>query len=145
MKEETTPDAPAYRTRLKAERANALYIQILDKLTREKLYRDPACTAARVAAELNTNTRYVSAAVAVCSGGNYSALVNGLRLRDACKMLRSPRYAHLTAEEVGLMAGFSSRQAFYLAFHRLYSCTPKAYRDAVRTSGGPESPACQNP
>ena len=32
---------PAYRTRLKAERANKLYIQILNKLTEEKLYRNP--------------------------------------------------------------------------------------------------------
>ena len=119
---------PAYRTRLKAERANKLYIQILNKLTEEKLYRDPSYTTMRLAADLNTNTRYISAAVALGFNGNYSALVNSLRLRDACKMLRSPRYAHLTAEEIGLLSGFSSRQAFYLAFHRLYQCTPKEYR-----------------
>ena len=33
-----------------------------------------------------------------------------------------------TVEEVGLMAGFSSRQAFYLAFSRRYQVTPLAYR-----------------
>lgn len=119
---------PAYRSRLKAERADELYIRILQKLTREKLYRDPNYTTAQLAEELQTNTRYISAAVAVCSGGNYCALVNGMRLRDACKMLRSAKYRHLTAEEVGLLAGFASRQAFYKAFARQYDCTPKAYR-----------------
>ena len=32
------------------------------------------------------------------------------------------------AEEIGLLAGFSSRQAFYLAFSRVYDITPRAYR-----------------
>ena len=119
---------PAYRTRLKAERADELYIRILQKLTGEKLYRDPKYTTAKLAKDLHTNTRYISAAVAVSTGQNYCALVNGLRLRDACKMLRSPKYAHLTAEEIGLLSGFASRQAFYTAFSRFYDCTPREYR-----------------
>ena len=119
---------PAYRTRLKAERADELYIRILQKLTGEKLYRDPKYTTAKLARDLHTNTRYISAAVAVSTGQNYCALVNGLRLRDACKMLRSPKYAHLTAEEIGLLSGFASRQAFYTAFSRIYDCTPREYR-----------------
>lgn len=126
---QASPKIPAYRTRLKAERANAIYVQILDKLTREKLYRDPTYTSIQLAKDLHTNTRYISAAVALGFNGNYSALVNSLRLRDACKMLRSPRYARLTVEEIGLLSGFSSRQAFYLAFHRVYECTPKEYRE----------------
>lgn len=125
-----TKPAPAYYSRLSAEHADALYIQILEKLTKEKLYRDPSYSAARMAAELHTNSRYISAAVAVCTGANYSALVNGLRLRDACKMLCSPRYVNMSVEDIGLLAGFASRQAFYLAFHRLHNCTPKEYRQS---------------
>lgn len=119
---------PAYRSRLKADRAYALYVRLLEKLTKEKLYRDPKYTAAQLARDLQTNTRYISAAVAVCTGKNYAALVNGLRLRDACKMLRSPKSANLTAEEIGLLSGFASRQAFYLAFSRVFTCTPREYR-----------------
>ena len=117
-----------YYNKLTPERADALYILILQKLTEEKLYRDSGYTAARLAEELGTNTRYISAAVALCSGGNYPALVNSLRLRDACRMLRSPRCAAMTAEEIGLLAGFASRQAFYIAFARVHGCTPKEYR-----------------
>lgn len=119
---------PAYRSRLKAEKANELYIKIIEKLTREKLYRDPNYNTLKLAADLQTNTRYISAAVAVCTGNNYSALVNSLRLRDVMKMMHSAQYNQMTIEEIGLMAGFSSRQAFYLAFHRVYHCTPRAYR-----------------
>lgn len=130
MKKNIQPQKPepAYRSRLKAEKANELYIKIIEKLTREKLYRDPKYNTFQLAADLNTNTRYISAAVAVCTGSNYSALVNKLRLRDVLKMMQSVQYKSMTVEEIGLMAGFSSRQAFYLAFHRVYDCTPRAYR-----------------
>lgn len=119
---------PFYRSRLKAERWQALYVQILKHITEARRYRDPKCTAMKTAQELDTNVQYVSIAVANATGDNFKALVNGLRLKDACRMLASPRYARLTAEEIGLLAGFSSRQAFYLAFHRHYACTPKQYR-----------------
>lgn len=80
-----TKPEPAYRTRLKAEKANELYLRIVEKLTKEKLYRDPSYNTTKLAADLKTNTRYIAAAVAVCTGNNYSALVNSLRLRDVCK------------------------------------------------------------
>lgn len=127
-KPQASPREPVYRNRIKPDRAYALYVRILEKLTKEKLYRDPNYTTAQLARDLETNTRYISAAVAICTGNNYAALVNGLRLRDACKMLRSPKSANLTAEEIGLLSGFASRQAFYLAFSRVYSCTPREYR-----------------
>lgn len=128
MKRTSHETEPAYRTRLRSERAAQLFAKILEKLTADKLYRDPKFTAQRLAEELQTNTRYISAAVALHTGDNYNALVNSLRLRDACRMLRSTRYAQYTAEEIGLLSGFSSRQAFYSAFHRSKNCTPRQYR-----------------
>ncbi len=119
---------PAYRTRMNSERSDALYVRILKHLTGAKRYRDPHYTARQLAADLHTNTRYVSAAIANSTGDNYNALVNGFRLRDACRMLRSKRHAAMTTEEIGLLSGFSSRQAFYLAFSRVYHMTPRAYR-----------------
>lgn len=129
---------PAYLKKISSARADALYIKILERLTKAKLYRDPSYSTARLAADLQTNTRYIAAAVAVSTGGNYCALVNSLRLRDACKMLRSPKYASLSAEEIGLLSGFSSRQAFYKAFHRVHDCTPRAFRMKGREEDGGE-------
>ena len=118
----------AYHSRMKAEHTDELYVKILQKLSSGRLYRDPSYTAKQLATDLETNTRYISTSVAVHTGDNYNALVNSLRLRDACKMLRSPRYTNYTAEEIGLTVGFSSRQAFYNAFNRVYKMTPRAYR-----------------
>lgn len=122
---------PAYVNRLKAERACDIYARVVKRLTDERRYRDPSCTATRLAAELRTNPRSISAAIAVCTGSNYSTLVNNLRLHDACKMLRSVACRNLTAEEIGLFAGFASRQAFYAAFRRKFNCTPGDYRDGA--------------
>ncbi len=119
---------PAYRYRLKAEKANEIYIKIIEKLTREKLYRDPTYNTFRLSEDLNISTRYISAAVSVCTGNNYNALVNGLRLRDVVRMMQSDQFKEMTVEEIGLLAGFASRQTFYMAFHRVYDCTPRVYR-----------------
>lgn len=145
MKDKAEKAVPAYRLRLKAERSDELYVRILDHLVRHKLYRDPGYTATRLAADLQTNTRYIAAAVANRTGSNYNTLVNSFRLRDACQMLRSPRYAHLTAEEVGLLSGFSSRQAFYLAFAKVHNVTPRAYRLAATATEADASAASDAP
>lgn len=117
-----------YQLRLKGERADKLFVDILDRLVVGKRYRDPHYTAERLAEDLHTNKRYISAVLSLRTGGNYNTLVNSYRLRDACRMLRSPRFAHYTAEEIGLLSGFSSRQAFYLAFGKQMKMTPRQYR-----------------
>lgn len=129
----------AYHTRIKGDRSDHIYVDILRKLTGEKLYRDPSYNATRLADDLGVNRRYISAAVAAhTDGGNFTSLVSELRLREVCRMLTSPRYVHYTAEEIGLTAGFSSRQTFYTAFRRKYGITPRQYRrqhsDTVETS-----------
>lgn len=124
----TQKKTPAYHAKVKADKADKIYVDILAHLIEGKRYRDPNYSAAQLAADLGTDKRYLAAAIALGSGDNYNTLVNGFRLRDACKMLRSAHYANMTAEEIGLMAGFSSRQAFYLAFKKAYDTTPRQYR-----------------
>mgnify|MGYP000004329532 FL=1 len=114
--------------RIRDELSDKLFVQIVEKIGVEKRYLDPDYSAKKLATDLHTNPRYISVVVGLHTGDNYNALVNGYRLRDACRMLRSPRYSEYTIEEIGLMCGFSSRQAFYLAFHREREVTPKQYR-----------------
>lgn len=119
---------PAYRRRLRSTRSDELFMQMMQRVVMEKKYLDPDYSAAQLAADLSTNTRYISAVVALHTGQNFSQFINSYRLREACRKLRSPRYAGYTAEEVGLSCGFASRQAFYLAFRKVYDVTPQQYR-----------------
>ncbi len=132
MKEKNGKTMPAYRSKIKSERSDELYVKVLSCLTAAKRYRDPAYTAARIAEELGTDKRYISAAIANCTGSNFNTLVNGFRLRDVRKMFASPRFSHMTTEEIGLLAGFSSRQAFYIAFAKAYDKTPLQYRKSLK-------------
>lgn len=123
------PDVqPAYIRRFNAERAQMLYVEALKLIRKGKLYRDPSFTAGVLAQQLHTNTRYISAATAIVTGNNFSALMNSLRLADAVKMLRSEKHNHFTVEEIALQAGFASRQVFYKVFQQMYHCTPRQYR-----------------
>lgn len=110
------------------ERQKLLFANLLNLLKARRRYRGTDCSLPALAAALGVSSRTVTQAVKVCSNGNFSALINSLRLHDACAMLSSTRYAHNTIEEIALLTGFQSRQAFYLAFHRLYGCTPATYR-----------------
>lgn len=121
-------ELPPYCKRLKAERAAEIYTEILKKLRKDKLYRDPKYTATQLAQDLKTNTRYIAASVLKSTGDNFNTLVNSLRLHDARKMLKSKHYEDLSAEEIGLLSGFSSRQSFYRAFTKAYGITPRQYR-----------------
>lgn len=120
--------APQYQWGLSDKHSDRIYAALMDKITKGRRYRETRLTAKTIAEEIGTDPRYISATLRRHGEANFNAVVNGLRLRDACKMMRSPRYANLSAEEIGLLSGFASRQAFYKAFNKLYDVTPAQYR-----------------
>lgn len=66
----------AYRSLVRAELVDELYEKILKVFVVDKKYRDPSYSAKKLAEELNTNTRYISAVVNIRFHQNYSSLVN---------------------------------------------------------------------
>ena len=118
----------AYRSMIKAELVDELYERILKIFVVDKKYRDPDYSAKKLAEELNTNTRYISAVVNVRFHQNYSSLVNEYRVKDAQHLLTDKRYMDKTMEEISAMVGFANRQSFYAAFYKNYGITPRIYR-----------------
>lgn len=117
---------PAYCTRLDAKLSKVLYADICKTLRKGKLYRNPDLTAQHLAELLNTNTRYIAAAIQLNTNDNFSNLLNSIRLADAERMLRTkPDYS---AEEIALSTGFGSRQTFYRIFVKTYGITPRQFR-----------------
>ncbi|MBR1889465.1 MAG: AraC family transcriptional regulator [Alloprevotella sp.] len=113
---------------INSDYADSLFVQIFQKIVIEKQYRNPNYSATQLSRDLSVNPRYISEVLAIHTGENYHAFVNRYRLRDARGMLLSQRYAKVPVEEVGLLCGFASRQAFYLAFSRAEGITPMQYR-----------------
>ena len=118
-----------YRTAIKPEIIDSIYEQILRKMIVEKKYRDSTYTAKKLADEIQTNTRYISAAVSLRFQMNYAELVSGYRVREAISMMTDKRNRSLTMGEVAAACGFANRQSFYSALYRLQGETPKQYQD----------------
>lgn len=133
LKEKKEKNA-AYRTLVRAELVDEIYEKILKAMVVDKKYRDPEFSAKKLADELETNTRYISAVVNLRFNQNYSCLVNEYRIKEAMYMLVDKRYANKTMEEISQMVGFANRQSFYAAFFRLKGISPRAYKDEHSTT-----------
>lgn len=118
----------AYRSLVRAELVDELYEKILHIFVVQKKYKDSDYSAKKMAEELSTNTRYISAVVNIRFGQNYSSLVNEYRIKDAQYLLVDKRYMDKTMEEISAMVGFANRQSFYAAFYKLNGITPRSYR-----------------
>lgn len=119
----------SYLDHFSPDRADRVYVEVLNLLQVQKLYRERGITARKIAEMMGEDHRAISAALAIQSGENFLTLLNRLRVREACRMLRDPKFAKIGAEDIGMRSGFSSRQAFYLAFRRLMNMTPTQYRE----------------
>jgi len=127
LREKNEKDAP-YRQLIRPELAEKLYNGILSTLIIDKKYRDPMYSARRLAEDLETNTRYISAVINVKFGCNYSSLVNKNRIRDAKLILSDKRSLDKDIDDISNEVGFSNRQSFYAAFYRFVGVTPRQYR-----------------
>lgn len=118
----------AYRSLVKAELVDELYEKIVNILFVQKKYRDCTYSAKKLADEIGTNTRYISAVVNMRFHQNYSCLVNEYRIKEAMYMLVDKRYDSYTMEEISKTVGFANRQSFYAAFFRVKGVSPRAYK-----------------
>ncbi|MBQ9092414.1 MAG: helix-turn-helix transcriptional regulator [Prevotella sp.] len=89
-------------------------------------YRNVNFTAAQLAQNIGTNTRYLSAAIRLHYGCNFSELVNKLRVEEAKQIMLDPQNT-LTMEDISYSAGFSTRQSFYNAFSKFVGMKPKEW------------------
>lgn len=129
-----TKEHHSYHDRMSTVKAGEIYTRVVKSLTQGKRYRDPDLTAQKLAEEIGTNSRYISSAIALAGGGNFRTLVNGMRLRDACRMMTQENYRDTSLEDIGYLVGYCSRQAFHLAFRRTFDCSPAEFRKRHHTS-----------
>ena len=101
----------AYRSLVSPKLMDEMKERILEIIVMQKKYKDKDYSAKKLAEELGTNTRYISAVVNVRFHMNYTSFVNKFRI-----------------EEVSDMVGFSNRQSFYASFFKLMNMTPRDYR-----------------
>ncbi len=117
-----------YRTLVNPQLMDGLKSRILDVIVMQKKYKDKDYSAKKLAEDLGTNTRYISAVVSVQFHMNYTSFVNKFRIEEAMTIMVDKRYQNLTMEEVSDMVGFANRQSFYASFYKFMNMTPREYR-----------------
>lgn len=118
----------AYRSLVSPKMMDEMQEKIMNIIVMQKKYRDKDYSAKKLAEELGTNTRYISAIVNVRFHMNYTSFVNKFRIEEAMTILVDRRYQDLRIEEVSDMVGFANRQSFYASFYKLMNMTPRDYR-----------------
>lgn len=117
-----------YRTLVSPKLMDELKEKILEIILIQKKYKDKDYSARKLAADLGTNTRYISAVVNVKFHMNYTSFVNKYRIEEAMALLVDKRYQDCNMEEISDMVGFSNRQSFYASFYKVNGCTPREYK-----------------
>jgi AraC-like DNA-binding protein len=117
-----------YRSLVSPKLMDEMKEKILRIIVMEKKYKDKNYSAKKLAEDLGTNTRYVSAVVNVRFHMNYTSFVNKFRIEEAMAILVDRRYQDLRMEEVSDMVGFANRQSFYASFFKFMGITPREYR-----------------
>ena len=118
----------AYRSLVSPRLMDEMQEKIMNIVVMQKKYRDKDYSAKRLAEDLGTNTRYISAVVNVRFHMNYTSFVNKYRIEEAMTILVDKRYQDLRMEEVSDMVGFANRQSFYASFFKIMGITPREYR-----------------
>ena len=118
----------AYRSLVNPKLMDERKERILNIIVMQKKYKDKDYSAKRLAEDLGTNTRYISAVVNVRFHMNYTSFINKFRIEEAMTILVDRRYQSLRMQEVSDMVGFANRQSFYASFYKIMKMTPRDYR-----------------
>ena len=90
----------AYRSLVNPKLMDDLKEKILNIILFQKKYKDREYSARKLAEDLGTNTRYISAVVNVRFHMNYTSFVNKFRIEEAMTILNDKRYDDLNMEDV---------------------------------------------
>jgi len=101
-----------------------LYNKVIDYFEKKQPYRQQSYCLAMLAADLNTNTKYLSNAINIYFNGTFDGLLNKYRLQYAKKLLDEGLAEKYTMEYIYTMSGYSSRSTFYENFRRTFKMTP---------------------
>lgn len=129
------PDAPSTRRLLiSKEQREKLLDRIIHVMEEPELYCDPDFSIDRLAAAIESNSRYVSEVINEEYGMNFRAFLNRYRVKEAMRRLEDiEHYGHLTIKAVAESVGYKSQATFITVFTKETGLKPSLYQHLART------------
>ena len=100
--------------------------QISTLIEEKELWRRKDLRITDLASELATNKTYVSLLLNNVSGGSFTDIVNGYRVRNAQLLMRE--HPEMLLDDVAADSGFSSYTSFYRNFKSITGMTPQEWK-----------------
>jgi len=116
----------------KSSLSDAQMTTILKKLFTEMKTNQPYLktdlSLKTLAEQISVSPHHLSQVLNSKLGKNYYEWIATYRINAAKSLLQSEDYQHYKLEEIGRLAGFSSRSGFYKAFKKTEKCTPAEFK-----------------
>lgn len=120
-----TPDATQPEEAAGAPSAD-LMTRITALMEEKEFFRRKDLRLADVAAELGTNTTYISACINGLTGQNFPAFLNGYRVRYAQQLMRE--HPEMRLAQVSEDSGFVNETTFLRSFKKFTGLTPSGWK-----------------
>lgn len=121
---------------------NAAYNQIaalLEEYEATHFYLSPNITLAKVAVDLNTNTRSLSEIINKNKQMNFNSYINMLRIDYVVKLLNEEaKYRNYKIAYLATVCGFSSHSTFTKIFKNIKGISPSEFIDIIKANSGSE-------
>ncbi|MPS63454.1 MAG: AraC family transcriptional regulator [Chryseobacterium sp.] len=111
-------------------------IRILKKLAafeKSEKYLKKDLTISSLAAQLNTNTKYLSEVIKNNTSQNFNHYINNLRINYIVhKLYNEPKYREYKISYLAEECGFASSQVFVIAFKKINGLTPSYFIQSLK-------------
>jgi len=100
---------------------------LIERIEEEKLYLDNELRLQSLSEATGFSIHQISELIN--SGGkNFADLINGYRVQEARRLLRSLEASHMSTTEIGYAAGFNNKSSFYKHFKKVTGESPMQFR-----------------
>lgn len=106
--------------------------ELLDKISNalevDKIYAQPSITLAQFSEAIETPAYLVSKATKILYKKSFPEAINSFRIKEITQKLAEPNHGNDKIEDLAYDVGFNTSSAFYSAFKKETSMTPRAYQ-----------------
>ena len=109
--------------------------ELIDKIRstieKDKIYFQPAITLAQFSEAINTPSYLVSRATKIIYKKSFPEVINSFRIKEIKEKLALPENSNDKVEELAYDVGFNTSSAFYNAFKKETSMSPRSYQKMI--------------